>query len=118
MGVYIKGMEMPKNCDECPLLTEDEDYDVCFVRKRRVMWEWEHDRGLKVIHPKPDWCPLIEVPPHSDLIDINALKLAIVNVDYVNKHDYLKGVLNAINNAPTVIESDKDINVLGKEEDE
>ena len=46
--------------------------------------------------------------PHGDLIDINALKLAILDVDYVNKHDYLKGVLNAINNAPIVIPADKD----------
>ena len=41
MGVYIKGMEMPKNCLECPLV-------VCL--------SVESD------------CPLVPVPPHVRLI--------------------------------------------------
>lgn len=81
MSVLIRGMEMPKNCDECPLLTEDGDYDVCFVGKRRVMWKWKHDRGLKVIHPKPDWCPLIEVPLHGRLGDLDKLEQMFVDID-------------------------------------
>ena len=33
MGVYIKGMEMPKCCDECPLLDE---YCICSVTGEKV----------------------------------------------------------------------------------
>lgn len=58
--VIINGMELPKTCDECPLLTFEGDYDVCFVEKRRVMWNWKYERGSEVIHPKPSWCPMLE----------------------------------------------------------
>ena len=64
--------------------------------------------GTAIAHGKGIFGEAVPVPPHRDLIDINALKLEILNVDYVNKHDYLKGVLNAINNAPIVIPADKD----------
>lgn len=94
MGVYIKNMEMPTSCWDCPCINGENGY--CQLRKEYVYVDI------------PRSCPLVPVPPHGDLIDINALKLAIVNVDYVNKHDYLKGVLNAINNAPIVIPADKD----------
>ena len=111
MSILIEGMEMPKNCDECPLLTEDGDYDVCFVGKRRVMWEWKHDRGLKVIHPKPDWCPLVPVPPHGRLIDADALKAWFVewydlSADLEIIH-FLE-ILSEEDSTPTVIPADKD----------
>jgi len=87
--ILIKDMEMPKSCAFCRF------YGVyCYAKG---------DENAHSTLP----CPLIPVPPHGDLIDINTLKLAIVNVDYVNKHDYLKGVLNAINNAPTVIPAEE-----------
>ena len=100
MSVLIKDMEMPTMCGNCPVhkLWPEDDEAQCMIK--RELW-------TKYSKRNPD-CPLIEVPPHGDLVDINALKLAILDVDYVNKHDYLKGVLNAINHATTVIESDKD----------
>lgn len=88
MSILIKGMEMPKK----PVL-------FCIHPDGKVFADLEGGWGEYNAVP---------VPEHGDLIDINALKLAIVNVDYVNKHDYLKGVLNAINNAPIVIHADKD----------
>ena len=51
MGVYIKGMDMPQNCLECPLV-------VC-------------------LDVKSD-CPLVPVPPHGRLIDEQWLKDAMV----------------------------------------
>ena len=94
MGVYIKGMEMPK----------DGTYNIVYIYSdgRVSMPFW--GKGMQIVQD----INAIPVPPHVRLIDINALKLAIVNVDYANKHDYLKGVLNAINNAPIVIPADKD----------
>ena len=47
MGVYIRCMEMPKNCRKCPLLY------VCDGSKD---------------------CPLVEVPPHGRLIDADEYK--------------------------------------------
>ena len=68
MGVYIKGMKMPKECGECPLYSSIDDVcqfdqtDTCYDEKR------------------PWWCPLVEVPePHGDLIDRDALVKEMTN---------------------------------------
>lgn len=57
MSILIKGMEMPKNCDEC-FLSE---------------WNLFNER----FYCPFDDCQLIEVPtPHGDLIDRDALEKA------------------------------------------
>ena len=93
--VLIRGMEMPKQCYDCPMHRYVYPDHLCVL----------YCLNIPDVRFRPGWCPLIELPPHGYLVDINALKLAILDVDYVNKHDYLKGVLNAINHAPTVIEA-------------
>ena len=65
MGVYIKGMKMPKNCEECPCSywTEGVHHDYC----QAVGYDTEIHYGEK---DRPQWCPLTEVPePHGRLID-------------------------------------------------
>lgn len=68
MSILIKGMEMPKNCDDCffiergypdwcslPQITNGED-EINDTKKR------------------PDWCPLVELPEkHGRLIDADAM---------------------------------------------
>ena len=57
MSVIIKGMEMPMNCDECPLA---DSYLACDAQSVD--------------------CPLVEVPtPHGDLIDRERL-MALLSV--------------------------------------
>ena len=51
-GVYIKGMEMPRNCQKCPF------------------WKIEQCRYFD-LNVEPD-CPLVEVPDHGDLVDRDA----------------------------------------------
>ena len=59
MGVYIKGMEIPQNCDECPLNS------MCGYSLHMPLYHTEK---------RHDDCPLIEVPdPHGRLIDADAL---------------------------------------------
>lgn len=62
MGIYIKGMEMPTSCCECPV-----NIYLC-------------NRGYKhlLADPEPydkraDGCPLVPVPPHGRLIDLDAI---------------------------------------------
>lgn len=55
MGVYIKGMEMPKSCGNCFFDTHCDNW-------RLRNW------GA----PPPEDCPLVPVPPHGDLIDRDA----------------------------------------------
>lgn len=60
-GIYIKGMEMPKNCCICHFSS----HDMCLLCKRDAE-DWFENR--------PEYCPLIELPDHGDLIDRDALK--------------------------------------------
>ena len=58
MGVYIKGMEMPHDCDSCKV----SDILDC------TLWK-PMDIGER--HPE---CPMMEVPtPHGRLIDVGEI---------------------------------------------
>lgn len=62
MGVYIKGMEMPKNCLTCAC--SGSEYGECVLDPEK---RWPEDYGQRA-----DWCPLVPVPPHGRLIDADA----------------------------------------------
>ena len=57
MSVLIKGMEMPKNCDECRFHVDG----WCYVLRP----ESEEERKRITTN----YCPLVCVPPHGRLID-------------------------------------------------
>lgn len=72
MSVLIKGMEMPKNCNECKFGTwsnlhqtaacKRHDFEPCFK-----------DHSREYMEKRADFCPLVEVPvPHGRLIDADA----------------------------------------------
>lgn len=71
MGIYIKGMEMPMRCADCWLM-DGEDHWCCAMRGKPL--ESNYYYGIK---DRPDWCPLIEVPPHGRLIDADALRASL-----------------------------------------
>lgn len=48
----------------------------------------------------------VPVPPHYDLIDHNALKIAVMDCDAETRIDFLKHAMDCINKAPVVIPSD------------
>ena len=95
MSVLIY-MEMPKSCFECKLL----DYTDTF--KCRVRFEsLAGEHGINI--SRPDWCPLIEIPPHGRLIDADALKQRTHYDDF----DCLVLDASDINAAPTIIEGEE-----------
>ena len=68
MSILIKGMKMPKKCDECPLGYEED-----------IKWYACSALGLSFRNPNgriyPDECPLVEVKvPHGRLIDVDSFK--------------------------------------------
>lgn len=63
MGVYIN-MKMPTSCDDCRLNNGISCYAVP---------EYTEDGVVGRTDDRPDWCPLVHVPPHGKLIDANAL---------------------------------------------
>ena len=72
MGVYVKGMEMPKNCMGCRFHengTIDEWEMFCEITHDRV-GNFDDKKWNKEWKPKD--CPLVELPPHGRLIDADA----------------------------------------------
>ncbi len=97
MGVYIKGMEMPTSCDDCRLNNGISCYAVP---------EYTEDGVVGRTDDRPDWCPLVYVPPHGRLIDADAF-LALIN-DSTILSDFLKCIINPlIRGEPTVIEAEE-----------
>lgn len=86
MGVYIKGMEMPKSCARCFLRVGQ-----C---SRRIYME-----------NRPSDCPLIEVPePHGDMKDINHINQVLDRFSGYLDDDMIYRLKIAIGrDAPTVI---------------
>ena len=81
MSVLIKGMEMPKCCEECvagayEYNDNDERCFVCGFIKSQHPWECEHVEidGIDTTKARADFCPLIEVPtPHGRLVDLDKM---------------------------------------------
>ena len=118
MSVLIRDMAMPKNCGFCPFcrktVTEwGSIYSAdCIIRKMRIKFsELDLRDGL---------CPLVELPPHGDLIDRDALNNAFTGMRFDadgfllhwgDREDwYLKGseVETLITNATTIIEAESE----------
>jgi len=69
MSVLIKGMDMPKSCEECPFENRKYNLSFCVAGAYKIP-TWDN-RRLKGRNPD---CPLVEVEaPHSDLVDRDAL---------------------------------------------
>lgn len=78
MSILIKGMEMPTSCTECPCCRHDNwngetahQCNVSFITFGAEDENW-------IYNTRPNWCPLIELPPHGRLIDAEKLKSRIV----------------------------------------
>ena len=107
MSILIEGMEMPKNCWECRMV--DTEFSFC-----HAMDSYPKDDGGHYIHNAeiPDWCPLVSIPPHGDLIDRYDLKHKNITIDYGlwddTFDDGLLFVTDLIDNAPTIIPAEEE----------
>ena len=82
MGVYIKGMEMPKNCLECEIRSYDANAQEEYCPFSEIVCL---SIGIQ------DNCPLVEVPePHGDLIDRDEVR------NDVFRHLSIKGEENLL----------------------
>ena len=106
MGVYIKGMEMPKSCADCPCGSVFAGYKCMACGKQFDKYPLEN---------RMDWCPLTPVPSHGDLIDREALIKALhAWFDDDEVHAFEKDaywhhgvVMKIINNVPTIISAEE-----------
>ena len=99
MGVYIKGMEMPKNCQDCPF--SDHEAWCLIPGDWRERYYCPHD----VVS---EFCPLIEVKePHGDLTDKDKLMQEFMDsdLDHLQRDDW-KEVIQIVADADVVIEAE------------
>lgn len=108
MSVYIKGMEMPQNCGQCPFkkLSPTGESMICELTLFTVPWDW-----------KVTDCPLIPVPPHGDLIDRDPF------IDFIKTHwdSYDQWFVDQLEARPTIIPADEQFGNserLNKEDEE
>ena len=89
MGVYIKGMDMPKDCVVCPF-----GWNGC---------NKQHD--FVYMGSRPDNCPLVPVPPHGRLIDADAVFDNLERTGWYDNadRDIAEDLVLA---APTIIEAE------------
>ena len=76
-GIYIPGMEMPKNCHDCPL---------CFFRRCLADGVDLTEKETRPHAERREACTLIPVPEHGRLGDLDAIvgeiQNAIDNISY------------------------------------
>lgn len=111
MGVYIKGLKMPKHCWQCAFKDCDDNCAVMYAIERKnisVFETWGEGRV-------PNWCPLVELPDHGDLIEreyaigsacsgrIRALPTTEDGEDWIRVEE----VRQSIKSVPAVIPADR-----------
>lgn len=94
MDVLIKNFDMPENCEECPLAN-----DECFgAWKCSYVKQWG---GKK----RAEDCPLLILPSHGDLIDIEDLKSLLLSMWSKGEKYNISDVFREIPDIPVVIKS-------------
>lgn len=100
MAILIPDMEMPKNCIECPFMalantTDGRLLEFCSVIEMFVL-------GIET--QKDPKCPLVELPPHGRLIDVDAFS-EFVRKTWADCDQWILGYLESCN---TIIEAEED----------
>ena len=96
MSVYIKGMEMPKNCYECLVRNQGFSGDGMKCGKTGSVLSW-YDGNRK----RMGNCPLIPVPKHGRLVDADEYQAKMRNA-------YDDDWFTVLEAAPTIIPADKE----------
>ncbi len=114
MGVYIKGMEMPRNCLECDwcVHTIPADNYICYRLNRAVIGVAKEDVNETV----NACCPISPVQSHGRLIDADELKALVyanialfdsapgrMGADQKLVRAWLASMAEDIDDAPTII---------------
>lgn len=124
MSILIKGMKMPSECEYCGFCRYyPENRNVwCNAVNRILRLNWHEPNWTYLDVPRPDWCPLTEVPtPHGRLIDADELireigSLHVGGIEAVSdltkdRGNTWDGGLHSawreIDDAPTVIEAEE-----------
>lgn len=113
MSVIVKGVEIPKNCAECPL-----NYDMMSCMITGTRW-WSDTMVLMDFDCQESRlydCPLVELPEHhGELIDVDALieiysdrmeKVAERYGDFSSEAGILSGAMKLVYAQPIIVEEE------------
>ena len=71
MSILITSLDKPDRCVVCPLFKSTMTGErLC--KGKAIMFGEEDTEWL--VKTTPNWCPIVEIPPHGDLIERDALK--------------------------------------------
>jgi len=97
-GVYIKGENIPYGCAVCPCHNWEQGFCQVF----------DDFRAADDDQTRPDWCPLVEVPDHGDLIDRDVLMKYKASAYDINDHELYVVGTGTILRMPAVIPADRE----------
>lgn len=102
--ILIRGLSMPYDCDECKLCAFIPVGEYGLDRKCLPL-----NRNAEITIRRKD-CPLVELPPHGDLID--ASKLIPIYEEMKWSDDYckecMKGAIWEVEQAPVIVPANKE----------
>lgn len=110
MSVLVRGMKMPKNCAECRFcvngFTDEAPMYECACQSYDNVSVLVEKDG-QPFDFRPEWCPLIELPPHGRLVDADVLMTEVMDsdLDHLQRDDW-KEVIQIVADAPTIIEAE------------
>lgn len=96
MSLYIKGMDMPTSCCNCPLAKLSTTGETLFCNYTLSSVPWDD---------KPFDCPLVPVPEHGPLIDADAFERRCMFDAGIND---MQDVIYAMRDYPHIIPADKE----------
>lgn len=106
MGVYIN-MSMPENCVECRLGNR---YGLVGDQYCHLLKGYYTNNPKPPYKERPDECPLVEILPHSKLIDLNQFECISFKDTEGWEDTFDAGVqwmLEKLDATPAIIEAEK-----------
>lgn len=107
MSVVVKGMKMPENCIACPM----QFGGWCYAALPEIDERVAPTVDEAVEQGKPDWCPLVDLGKHGDLIDADYFKEHLITCAENGRplhrmYTELSELIEAIDNVPTIVEAE------------
>lgn len=107
MGLYIPGMEMPDSCYYCPFAIGSWGYSPPHKK-------WCTIKGAdmpvdeRFVQQNQTQCPLIEIPPHGDLIDRDeAAKYIWEILGFPSNMANAQWFIDTLREMPTIIQAEE-----------
>lgn len=102
MSVLVRGAEMPSCCMFCPI----SNAVGCRLTNPPVIMTTR-----EMLAGRPDWCPLVALPAHGRLGDLDKLKKQATKRLYASNHGslaeaYYSVIIGLIDDTPTILSAE------------